>query len=195
MCNTYFGIDKDKFNDFHKKIEKYAYGNPSMILPDINILTNQKSKPHFELEIEAEDDLSKIKALETAIIKFNDYNLKINVSDDYLKSVRFAIRKTIDEDETGYYTDLETAKACCPPGYSVFDVITRQEVFTVFKDEFKSEDAKYKKMWKDLQEHIKDHLKRNSHILIDDYYIGLRDGHKLVLNAMKDFEGEMLNNE
>lgn len=121
----------------------------------------EKTKPHgITLEIpgiEKMSNIEKVKAIEKiAELMRKEFGGPINVSDDYLKDVRFTVRKSFEEKEKDFYTSLETAQLSCPVGYSVFDVITGECVYVKEKSiyDFKKEAEQYKEMWDNLKSYI-----------------------------------------
>lgn len=195
--NIFVGVyEKEYLNRF--KSDDYSIYNykGNLIESTANSIPKEKIKKKNAIEIKGLDklsDLDKVKTLEAylSVLRKHGFN-NAKMSDEDFKDLRFTVRKSFDENEQDYYTDLETAKSTCPPGYSVFDVLTGKCIMTnkLIKDRI-SEGVKYKEAWDKLKEFLED--RKNTHITCADiFYV---ETYQTVLNAMKDFEGEMLKNE
>lgn len=206
--NTFIGAYENKHLVYfiNKKNRNYLFYNykGEIILPTNNSKENSKKKNAVSIEIEDFDklsDLEQVKLLEKYLTSLRKEfpNIKINDDKEFLKNVRFTVRKSFEEKEKDFYTDFETAELSCPVGYCVFDVLTGNCVYVKeksiydFKNEAK-EGMKYKKAWNELHKHVQtqfDKLRNDSGSVGSN----MRTAYHLILNAMNDFEGEIINNE
>lgn len=208
ICNAFVGVYENRYLDNYIDNKNYSIYNcyGELIKPvDKQSTTNnilrenkEKLKNKSTVSIELSDmnklsDLEQIKLLEKYLISLRQEfpNVKIDNKDSF-KDIRFTVRKSFDNPEQDYYTDLETAKSTCPPGYSVFDVLTGECIMTNELVEDKvSEDMKYKEAWNKLKEFLED--RKDTYLACADIlYV---ETYQTALNVMKDFEGEMLKNE
>lgn len=158
--NTFIGAYENKYLEYfiNKKNRNYELYNYKGEL--ITPTNNSKKKNAISIEIKGLDklaDLDKVKTLEAYLSTLREHGFNnAKISDEYFKDLRFTVRKTFDENEQDYYTDLETAKNTCSPGYSVFDVLTGKCIMTheLVKDKV-SEDMKYKEAWDKLKMYVK----------------------------------------
>lgn len=207
--NTFIGAYENKYLEYfiNKKNRNYElYNYKGELMESVNNskikenLEKPKKKNTVSIEIKGLDklaDLDKVKTLEAylSILRKNGFN-NAKISDEYFKDLRFTVRKTFDENERDFYTDFETATLSCPVGYSVFDVLTGKCVYVKEKSiyDFKKEaeeGMKYKEAWNKLKDFLEDR-KDTYFACADILYV---ETYQTALNAMKDFEGEMLKNE
>lgn len=168
----------------------------------------EKNKCSFSIEIDKYDslpELEQVKCLELAFVTLRENypNIKIDIGDRY-KNVRYTVRRSFEDREKDYYTDLETAKSSCPFGYSVFDVLTEECIMTntEVKDRI-SEGMKYKKAWEELKTSIqKEKEKIDSYDkekdILASYNLSdlmLLSTFKKVSKMIQTIEGEIINNE
>lgn len=190
-----YDSEGNKINIVDKK-QKQIYSTFPYIdytIPD----KKEKTKPHgIMLEIpgiEKMSNIEKVKAIEKiAELMRKEFGRPIKVSDDYLKDVRFTVRKSFEEKEKDFYTDFETAKSACPVDYSVFDVLTGECIYTKEKSIYdlkkeSEEGMKYKEMWDNLKDDIHYCINNSSYIETSAYLI--------VLHKMEELEKEVLKNE
>lgn len=205
--NTFIGAYENKYLEYfiNKKNRNYElYNYKGELMESVNNskikenLEKPKKKNTVSIEIKGLDKLAEVdqvKTLEAYLSTLREHGFNnAKISDEYFKDLRFTVRKTFDENEQDYYTDLETAKTTCPPGYSVFDVLTGKCVYVKEKsiDYLKKESEegmKYKEAWDKLKEFLED--RKDTYLACADIlYV---ETYQTVLNAMKDFEGELCN--